>query len=406
MKIFHLSDLHIRDADIEEFRRIAEFIIQKAEEEKPDIALIAGDIFDNQGVKLDSDTAKTAIWFVHGLGLICPLAIVTGTPFHDGKCSEIMGYVLSRHSIWVSTMPEQIYLTKEGDLVKHLSPTIGASLILSMVPTPTKQWWTGEGSIAQTDQDIAAELSGLFAGFGAQADGFECPHVVVGHFSVRGAQISETQIMVGREIEVRKDQLALANADLVCLGHIHEKQIIDPLGPMPIVYSGSVSQLNYGETGEKGFYIHDFVMGDGDCKPEYVRSRFIQTPHRRLWQVKLDMTAEGFDLQGGLDGTDFSNAIARVEIKAFQDEASQIDRQAIEAELKAKGAASVEVRIIRIPRENVRSENLLKIQTLREKVQERARLAGETVAESILDKADELEGLSPEDLARQVSICS
>ena len=64
----------------------------------------------------------------------------------------------------------------------------------------------------------------------------------------------------------------------------------------------------------------------------------------------------------------------------------------------ATGAVDVDIRLIRKPRETVRSETGLKVETLREKLIAMAELKGETVPESILEKADILEQVSPESL--------
>lgn len=57
-----------------------------------------------------------------------------------------------------------------------------------------------------------------------------------------------------------------------------------------------------------------------------------------------------------------------------------------------------DIRIVRKPRENIRSEAVLKVETLREKLVAMAELKGETVPESILEKADLLESAPADEI--------
>jgi hypothetical protein len=131
-------------------------------------------------------------------------------------------------------------------------------------------------------------------------------------------------------------------------------------------------------------------------------SRFIETPTKKIAQVKMDTTSETFDLQGGLSDVDFAGASVRVEIKAWQDDAAQIDRTAIEKELIGKGASEVDIRIIRVPRETVRSAEVTKAQGLPEKVTILAKARGEEVPEGVLSKAADLEMMPAEQILERV----
>ena len=154
MKIFHLADLHIRDQDIEECWRCLNAIRNKAFEEEPDAIIVAGDTFDSQGVKLDSESARLAIGWYSEIAEIAPVFVVSGTPIHDGKTVDILG-CMNNSRIWVSSAPEQVYLCNNDeiwcatDFWEHAATEPEhVKLVLSMVPTPTKQWWPGLGSIS------------------------------------------------------------------------------------------------------------------------------------------------------------------------------------------------------------------------------------------------------------------
>jgi len=106
---------------------------------------------------------------------------------------------------------------------------------------------------------------------------------------------------------------------------------------------------------------------------------------------------------GETEAAAMQGAHVRYEITCWQDEAHAVPVAEIEKATLAAGAASVDVRLIRIPRQTVRSEIVLKARTLREKLVAMAALRGEEVAESILLKADALEAMQADDLIKQVA---
>ena len=124
-----------------------------------------------------------------------------------------------------------------------------------MMPQPTKEYFsrTTHSSISESDQEIGGLLGAIFMGFGGMAAQWRKPHVLVGHFTVKGSVTSTGQTLIGREIEVSREQLEMARADAVLLGHIHKSQKIEP----NVFYAGSVYRENVSEQEPKGFYIHE-----------------------------------------------------------------------------------------------------------------------------------------------------
>jgi DNA repair protein SbcD/Mre11 len=386
MKILHMSDQHSREKDIDQVMKSCKAILAMAEIERPDLIVSAGDMFDSRDIRLDTETVKFIFQWISDLARIAPVAIVSGTPTHDGNTIEALRQI---PGVLVSTMPEQLYFA-DGKI--SYQPTEKTTAIISMVPTPTKQFFQGN------DDEIADAMTGLFAGFGAQASEFECPHILVGHFAVKGAAISDTQVMIGREIEIGRDQIDLARADVVCLGHIHKSQKIGT----NIFYAGSIYSLNFGETEAKGFYVHE-IHGKDKIIKDMVDSRFITLPTKKMINIKEDHTDPENFFANYKGPEDVKGADVKVIIKAYQDDAAGFDKAAIEAIYLKDGAESVTIQIINVPRETVRSERLLTLSTLRDKVQEMATLNGESIVASILQKADLLETQSPEEILKYVT---
>lgn len=395
MKILHFADIHARDKGLDEIKSCLAKIIEAAQEEEPDIIINAGDTFDSRDIRLDSLSAKEIFRFFADLSDIAPVLVVLGTPSHDGRTVEVLTHIRANYPVWVSDRPEQVYIDSNHGV--STIPWGNPLAIVSMIPTPTKQFFENNDTDIQTsDQAIGNIMSTIFAGFGAKASESNCPHILVGHWQVGGAYVSESQQLIGRDIEISKDQIALANADLVCLGHIHYHQEVAPT----IFYSGSIYRQDWGELEDKGFYIHS-------PSESGFTSEFIATPTRKLFKLPFDLTESSglpdFLSDISAHSNAIENAYVRMTVKVYHDEADKIDREELTARLEEAGAKEADIRIIRVPRENVRSEKILKLTTLREKIIERARLKGETVSESILAKADMLESSLGEQIISSVA---
>lgn len=387
IKLIHSADWHCRDDDLDEVKKCLGFLVETVKDEKPDMVMMPGDVFDSRHVKLDSRAAKLILEIVQEIANLAPIAIVAGTPSHDGTTVEALRYIMAKYPVWVSTVPQQIYLMPDGTFLT--APNDPPKLAISLVPPPTKQYFQSMSDIDSTNKEIAAAMSTMFGGFGAMGAEYDCPHVLGGHLSIGGAFVSDTQQLIGVDIEVSTDQLGLANAVVNMLGHIHYGQKIGN----NTFYSGSLYRIDSGETEDKGFWIHTLSSGLQD-------STFIKTPTRKLYKLKYDFTNSQDDFRVPfapkmLDR--IKDAIVQVELKVFEDEVSKIDMEDLELNL-VEAKEHSRPKIIRVPRTNVRSERLLKLRTLREKIIEQARLRGEEVPESILKKADALESMEPDEV--------
>lgn len=390
LKILHTGDLHTRDKDIEECRKCLSFIVEQAEVERPGLIVVAGDTFHGRNIPLDSPSVKLIFEVFSQLAAIAPVAVVTGTPIHDGQTIEVLGYVRARFPVYVATMPGQVVLMDDG-----IYPISGApkcvDAVLSFVPTPTKQFFQA------SDQDLAGAMSPMFAGFGAQAAGYDCPHVLIGHFQARGARVSSGQTLIGRDIEISRDQIALANADLVCLGHIHMAQEYAP----GVFYCGDIYREKRGETEAKGFYVHDVGTDEIGFM---AMSKFIETPARKLATISVDLCdTDLMERNRVLPDDEIMGASVKVDLDVWQDEASMVNPDQIKEYYLKSGAESVEINLISKPRENVRSQRVLELESLRDKVKERAALNREEVPAEILAMCDRLETETPDEILAEVA---
>ena len=387
MKILHTADWHTRDRDIDECEKCLGFVVKSAKTEAVDLIVIAGDIFDSQEIKLDSKAARLTIATVSELSNAAPVAIVTGTPSHDGKAPEILRYCRSmKHDVFVAIYPQQVYLQEgliydrpagEGDFQEP-------DLILTFVPQPTKQFYQTSLGIVAADQEMGAAMSTLFASFGARAAEYHAPHILIYHGAVSGCRWANGQIRTGMDIEVSLDEMELGNFDLGCLGPIHSAQ---KLGNK-YFYPGPLYATKIDECEAKGFYIHDLTGGA-------IASIFYETPATRTIRLVADLALgdmidrdrEALTCQDG----DMAGAKVRIELTVWQDEIGLLDKLRIAEHYKSLGALEVDIRITALPRENVRAEAVLNAITLRQEIEEMAKLRGEEVSADISAKADLLE---------------
>jgi len=393
MKIFHLADIHASAKTLEQVKRCTQFVTEQAAIHQPALTVIAGDIFDSRDIRLDSDPVRYIFEWVRQLSEYSPVFIVKGTPTHEGNAIKPLKMVGKRFPVYVSDYPG-MYMLTGSHMIKPISDRdpldCGVRALISAMPTPTKQF------MQAGDDDLASALTPIFAGFGSQADQYEVPHIHVGHYCVRGASISKNQTMVGRDIEIGRDQIELANSDLVCLGHIHMHQEVEP----GMFYSGSIIRKNHGEAEEKGFYIYELSRGMG-------KSKFIKTPSDRLLRARHDFSRSGLDpkeiMTKEFDIQTVVNAKVKVEYTFWQDEHLDIKKDDIEAFFMNLMAESVDVQIIRKPRENIRSQEILKAESLSEKVQLLADQNKEELTTGIHVKCDMLETMNQEDCIKALN---
>jgi exonuclease SbcD len=89
---------------------------------------------------------------------------------------------------------------------------------------------------------------------------------------------SERTVMLGRDVAVMTSTLADPAWDYVALGHIHRHQDLHPGGAPPVVYSGSLERIDFGEEHEpKGFCWVEVERGAARWQFVPVRARPFQT---------------------------------------------------------------------------------------------------------------------------------
>ena len=178
----------------------------------------------------------------------------------------------------------------------------------------------------------------MIQGLAAQAaEHPEVPAILVGHFSVNEAsQGSEQNIMIGRDVAVPRSVLIEPVWRYVALGHIHKHQSLNRDEQPPVIYSGSIERIDFGEEHEpKGFVVA--AIGDGPTSWEFVHGYRRQA--RRFVTIRVDVreatdpTAEvvkAIQARG-----DLSEAVVRVIVRLNQEQEPLLVEREIAVRLRA-----------------------------------------------------------------------
>lgn len=123
------------------------------------------------------------------------------------------------------------------------------------------------------------------------------PAVLAGHFAVAQAAIgTERTMVIGRDPVVLLSNVANPVYDYIALGHIHKRQVLckNP----PVVYSGSIERLDFGDEGEdKGFYVVEIETHGVNKTTKY---EFHPIEARRFLTVEINVSDDDPDPTGSI----------------------------------------------------------------------------------------------------------
>jgi exonuclease SbcD len=161
------------------------------------------------------------------------------------------------------------------------------------------------------------------------------PTILLGHFWVRNSVVSQaaSSYLSIAEPQVGLSSVALAESfDYVALGHIHRHQSLNALGAPPVVYSGSIDRVDFGERDEqKGYVLVDLQRGGAQW-------RFVPVPAARP-MLEVEVDAEGDApteaILSALRRHDLTNAIVRLTYRVSAERLPLIREADIRSALEA-----------------------------------------------------------------------
>mgnify|MGYP003292276109 CR=1 FL=1 len=319
LKVLHTADWHIgnfpapasksrtnlRYLDICAY---IEFLIAKAEEMKPDIIIIAGDIFNQAKTWSDRglQETNTIVEYISKLSDIAPVYALRGTANHDGK----MHYDL----LTTALKDNQNVFIIDEPCIKNANNRAA----IAFVPIFDKNQHRIESDIPMDKEAennyFCDKVRDAILDLKLEADKY-CPNlptILVTHYTVLGSIMPNGQTSIFATNEVVIDPITLIQSDytLTCLGHVHKPQQLETCPNT--FYAGSLCALNFNDENDPhGFYMH-YVDTNGD-----VASEFIETPSRQFHTIWFndaqltDIIAKDYDLANYVD-TSFAGSIIRV----------------------------------------------------------------------------------------------
>lgn len=230
MKLMHLSDLHLGKrvngfSMIEDQRHVLEQILTMTQEERPDAALLCGDIYDKtvpsaEAVELFDD-------FLSRLAAFTTVYIISGN--HDSaERLAFGGRLLAASRVYVSPVYDGTVTAVEQDgVVFHLLPFLKPAHVRRFFP---------DAEIETYSDAIRAALSGIDFEDGRR-------HVLLTHQLVTGSERCESEeLSIGGSDNV--DAEVFTGFDYVALGHLHGPQ---RAGADHIRYCGTMLKYSFSE---------------------------------------------------------------------------------------------------------------------------------------------------------------
>jgi len=197
----------------------------------------------------------------------------------------------------------------------HLIPTRSGPVQVVALPWITRSYLLRRDefkgcTLGEIEERTIQELDRLLKAEVARLDP-KVPTILVAHGAVQGAVYgSERSVMLGQELVLPPSLLRDPAFDYVALGHIHRHQQLEgPGGGAPIVYSGSLDRIDFGEEGQaKGFVVAQVEKGRADYQFKELAST------RRL--VTIEVQADGDDpmaqVREAVAARDIREAIVRL----------------------------------------------------------------------------------------------
>ncbi|HNS03998.1 MAG TPA: exonuclease SbcCD subunit D [Anaerolineae bacterium] len=191
-------------------------------------------------------------------------------------------------------------------------------------------------SIAEVDalmQQTLAENIRALAGEARQQP--DIPALLTGHFTVQEASTgSERSIMIGRDVAVARSVLADPAWDYVALGHIHKHQSLNGDAHPPVIYSGSIERIDFGEEREpKGWVVATIQRGRADW--QFVAH--YRRPARPFITIAVDLRGEEGDptpaVLAAIAQRELTDAVVRVNLRLRAEQETLLQEREVLAAL-------------------------------------------------------------------------
>jgi len=379
-KILHTADSHFQQNRLDECVANANFIREYALEHEPDIIIHAGDLF-HKNTTINSPEYLAAVDFIKGLSYMAPVIIIRGNHDPDG-CLSVLDKMED-----VFTFDEMTTF-KYNDIVHVEYPYIIEFGLIPYQKTTSLSGDTVEKARVSTTKDIKKFIT-KFAKTPKENDDRDHLKIIVAHISVAGAELANSERILGNEVMVSPQDLLKENINAVMLGHIHRNDQ-DILEGTPVAYSGSHYRTRFDETMEPGFCFWSFDMED--YKWIGAKKEFVNTPARDMvkWELTTEETME-YMSTGEFPFELLPNADMKVVFSVPEGMSSNLDRDKFKEGFEfEKYNSTIKVSTIVEPKASVRSADIAKMKTKTDIFTEWAGVSKVKLTKTVKEKFNEL----------------
>jgi exonuclease SbcD len=255
MRLLHTSDWHVgkqirNRSRMAEYEAVLEELTQIAIDHKVDAVVIAGDVFDS---KVPPPEAEKLVYEtllrLHFEGIRVVLA--AGNHDNERRLQAVQG-VLGALDITIVCEPNKETF---AELVTIPSRDGAEHALVAALPFIPEKYLIESQDLMK---EAGARYSRYSEGIGAVLRAIE-PHfkpdalnILAAHFMVSGATVGgagEQELTIGITYAVEPAALPRSGVQYLAFGHVHRPQSI-PGSLVPGEYSGSLLQLDFGETGQ------------------------------------------------------------------------------------------------------------------------------------------------------------
>jgi DNA repair protein SbcD/Mre11 len=346
IRVLHFADTHIGvesygktdpetglSSRVRDFLRRMDDMHAYAKEHGVDLIIFAGDAFKT---RTPSPTYQREFAYrISDLAELAPVVMLVGN--HD-----VPPNYLRASSIEIYDTLRVPNVTVAADFAVEVIETARGPVAVAAAPYPTRSWLlegvnTTGMTITEVDQTVGEIISDRLGDLAAEVAELDMPRLLVGHFTVSGAVVgSERQIMLGRDVSISLSALADPRWDYVALGHIHKHQNLTARrdDAPPVVYSGSLERIDFGEEGDrKGF-----------CYVKLARHAtewdFVPVAARPFVTLRADLRESANPTQDVIDRIrrhDLTDAVVRLILKLTPETQSRLNENTLRAALRDKG---------------------------------------------------------------------
>ncbi|MDP2661688.1 MAG: exonuclease SbcCD subunit D [Dehalococcoidia bacterium] len=303
IRILHTADLHL---GVESYGRldpatglssrigdclaVLDQAVQAALDQEVDLFLFCGDAYKNRE---PSPTLQRE--FARRVGRLASngVAVFLLVGNHDlpnalGRATAVEIFdTLSINNIHVASRPGAYRIeTRHGPLQVVALPWVTPSRILS------KDEYKGL-TLNEVNRLVEDKLENILKAETSSLDP-ELPAILAAHVLVSGAKPSSEArmtLMQARDALLMPSQVADPAFAYVALGHIHRHQVLNAFPP--VVYSGSLQRLDFGEEKEeKGYVLVEITPGQDGSHAFDAVFRFVPVESRPFLTIDVNAEAE------------------------------------------------------------------------------------------------------------------